>query len=94
MGTSPPSQARARGKEPEKNAEYLKPHYWDQRFEQEEQYDWFKGFQDFRSLLLPHLKPTDRILVLGCGNSTMTADLWREGFHNITSIDLSEVSPS
>ena len=59
----------------------------------QESYDWFKQYSEFRHLVLPHLKPSDRILVLGCGNSTMTADLWRDGFHDITSIDLSQVSP-
>ena len=56
---------------------------------QEDEYEWFKGFADFRHLLLPHLRPTDKVLVLGCGNSSLPLDLWKEGYRNITSIDLS-----
>ncbi len=56
---------------------------------QEDEYEWFKGFAEFRHLLLPHLKPCDRILILGCGNSLLPLDLWREGFREITSVDLS-----
>ena len=58
-------------------------------FLQEDEYEWFKGFAEFRHLLLPHLKPSDRILILGCGNSLLPMDLWREGFREVTSVDLS-----
>ena len=78
-------------REPAKTEDYLLPGYWDTRFQEEEAYDWFKGYSTFKHLLLPHLQLTDRILVLGCGNSSMTADLWNDGFKDITSIDLSEV---
>ena len=77
--------------EPAKTEEYLQKQYWDDRFRKEEQYDWFKKFEDFSGLVLPHLKQADRILVLGCGNSSLTFDLYGLGFHHITSIDLSEV---
>ena len=58
-------------------------------FLQEDEYEWFKAFAEFRHLLLPHLKPGDKILILGCGNSLLPMDLWREGFRDITSVDLS-----
>ena len=56
---------------------------------QEEEYDWFKGYREFRHLVAPHLDPSSRILVLGCGNSSLSLDLCRDGFTRITSIDLS-----
>ena len=56
---------------------------------QEEEYEWFKGWSEFRHLLLPHLQPSDRILIVGCGNSLLPIDLWREGFRDVTSVDLS-----
>ena len=56
---------------------------------QEDEYEWFKAFAEFRHLLLPHLKRGDKILILGCGNSLLPLDLWREGFREITSVDLS-----
>eukprot|EP00897_Mesotaenium_endlicherianum_P002568 jgi/Mesen1/2339/ME000155S01419 len=76
---------------PERNADYLKSSYWDKRFEQEEEYEWFKGYSAFRDLLLEHCKPLDRILVVGCGNSRLSEELYRDGMRNIVSTDLSEV---
>ena len=34
-------------------------------------------------------QPTDRILVVGCGNSPFTAALYDDGFKDVTSIDFS-----
>ena len=79
------------GREPAKTEDYLLPEYWNTRFQEEEEYDWFKGYSTFKHLLLPQLKKNDRVLVLGCGNSSLTADMWNDGFKDITSIDLSEV---
>lgn len=37
-----------------------------------------------------YLKPTDRILQIGCGNSTLADDLYDNGFRRVTSIDIIE----
>lgn len=76
---------------PATNAEYAQSSYWDARFTDEQQYDWLKGYAHFRHLCLPHLKPSDKILILGCGNSSLTQDLYSDGFHHLTSVDLSPV---
>ena len=57
---------------------------------QEDEYEWFKGFADFRHLVLPHLSKEYRILIIGCGNSLLPMDLWREGYRDVTSVDLSQ----
>lgn len=56
---------------------------------QEEEYEWFKGYREFAHLVTPHLQPSSKILILGCGNSSLTADLFSDGFQGITSVDLS-----
>lgn len=76
---------------PEQNAGYARSEYWNARFAKEEQYDWLKGYSYFRHLCVPHLHSSNKILILGCGNSSLTQDLYNDGFHNLTSIDLSEV---
>ncbi|CAM9123970.1 unnamed protein product [Ectocarpus fasciculatus] len=71
------------------NAEFKKQEYWDSRFESEETYDWLCTYPNIRSHLAPLIKPTDKILVVGCGNSTFSADLYDDGYKNITNIDYS-----
>jgi SAM-dependent methyltransferase len=42
----------------------------------EEEYDWLGKYADVRDLLGSVLKKSDRILLIGCGNSTLSADLY------------------
>ena len=88
-----PSESRARGATG-KNDQFGKQEYWDGRFEEEEQYDWLLTFDQVAAQLLPLLKPygqTARILMVGCGNSTFSADLYDAGYRNIVNLDYSGV---
>ncbi|XP_035697787.1 EEF1A lysine methyltransferase 4-like [Branchiostoma floridae] len=57
---------------PQDVREYAKKEYWDRRYEEEDTFEWFKGYDSFR-----------------CGNSPLSADMYRDGFHHITNIDYS-----
>lgn len=55
---------------PKRLADYREQEYWERRYEQDQtrHYEWLLSYGDtLRSLL--KLKPTDRVLILGCGNS-------------------------
>merc|ERR1712167_330226 len=41
-------------------------------------------------MVTQYLKPDKSILVIGCGNSKFSEDLYEDGFKNITNIDFSE----
>jgi ubiquinone/menaquinone biosynthesis C-methylase UbiE len=43
------------------------------------------------SQLHKYIKPKDIILITGCGNSGLSADMYDVGYQNITNIDVSEV---
>ncbi|GAV67116.1 Methyltransf_31 domain-containing protein [Cephalotus follicularis] len=71
---------------------YLDPQYWDERFSNEEHYEWFKDYSHFRHLIQPHVKPTSSVLEVGCGNSQLCEELYMDGVAEITCIDLSAVA--
>eukprot|EP01039_Chlorochromonas_danica_P000712 gene712-774_t len=73
--------------EVESNHVFKLQSYWEGRFKKEESYEWLVSWKTVENLLLPYLHPTDRILVVGCGNSPFSADLYDAGFHQITNID-------
>ncbi|TIB75929.1 S-adenosyl-L-methionine-dependent methyltransferase [Wallemia mellicola] len=55
-------------------------------------FDWFKKYSDIREHLAPLIPNKDaRILMLGCGNSTLSRDMYDDGYHNILNIDYSPV---
>eukprot|EP01038_Epipyxis_sp_PR26KG_P006013 gene6013-8283_t len=51
---------------------------------------WFR-YNDISAYLKPLLKPDDKILIIGCGNSSFSSDLYDDGYTNIINIDFSTV---
>ncbi|KAG5526566.1 hypothetical protein RHGRI_032747 [Rhododendron griersonianum] len=78
--------------EPSTALAYLDPHYWDQRFAHEEHYEWFKEYSHFRHLIQQHVEPNSSVLEVGCGNSQLCEELYKDGITEITCIDLSAVA--
>lgn len=76
---------------PKSNKTYLQKDYWDKRFQEEAEYDWFKGYEEFKNLMHQHVKREENILIVGCGNSGMTEAMYRDGYCSIVSTDISEV---
>ncbi|KAM3604309.1 uncharacterized protein V6R79_009320 [Siganus canaliculatus] len=76
---------------PDDNSRYKDVDYWDERYKTEQSYDWLGGFSKFQHLLEKHVKKEDSILILGCGNSSLSGDMYSAGYHSITNIDYSSV---
>jgi hypothetical protein len=80
-----------RASPPKSNKTYLQREYWDTRFQEETEYDWFKGYEEFRTLMNRNVKKEVNVLIVGCGNSGMTEAMYKDGYHSIVSTDLSKV---
>ena len=81
---------------PDDNHDYAKMDYWDSRFKNEESYDWlgkYKSYQDLFTNILEdnNLSKDTPILIIGCGNSSLSYDMFQDGFSNIVSSDYSEI---
>ncbi|XP_029380795.1 EEF1A lysine methyltransferase 4 isoform X2 [Echeneis naucrates] len=76
---------------PDDNSRYKDVDYWDERYKTEQCYDWLGDFSNFQHLLEKHVKKEDRILILGCGNSSMSGDMYSAGYCSIANIDYSSV---
>ena len=72
------------------NAVFKEQDYWEERFADEEKYDWLLSFEQLQIHLIPLLDVTEQILIVGCGNSGLSAGLYDAGFKNIVNIDFSE----
>lgn len=79
------------GVTPKRVGAYSRRDYWDWRFEQEGAKEWLADYATLRPLLRPLLQPHHRILLLGCGNSSLGADLHADGFVEVVNTDFSEV---
>ncbi|KAK9836328.1 hypothetical protein WJX81_005572 [Elliptochloris bilobata] len=65
----------------------LEPEFWQRRFECGDAHEWFGDYEAFRALLAPRLAPGARVLVLGCGTSSLPLDLAADGFA-VTATDI------
>ncbi|KAH9849951.1 S-adenosyl-L-methionine-dependent methyltransferase [Lenzites betulinus] len=80
---------------PKKNEEYGTKQYWDDRYSQESEdssFDWFKSYSDIADIireLIP--EKSSRILMLGCGNSTLSQDMYDDEYKNIVNTDYSGI---
>ncbi len=70
---------------------YKRQSYWNERYAEEESYDWFCDISAFKHLFCRDVKAGDRILVLGSGNSTLSGKLYQHGYTHIDNIDFSPV---
>ncbi len=76
---------------PDRNEAYKLKEYWDERFTVEDNFEWCKSYSDFKHLMIQHVKKNDRILMLGCGTSRLSEDMYHDGYKNIVNIDYSPV---
>ncbi|KAJ6644447.1 EEF1A lysine methyltransferase 4 [Pseudolycoriella hygida] len=77
---------------PCENSDYHSLNYWNNRFAQEENYEWCGGYSSFQSLFNRYVPKTDSILIVGNGNSNLPIDLYNDSYQFITSMDFAETS--
>jgi EEF1A lysine methyltransferase 4 len=52
-------------------------------------FDWFKTYTQIRDILLDVIpNRSSKILILGCGNSSLSEDMYLDGFEDITNVDV------
>lgn len=70
---------------------YSSKDYWNNRFDKTEHFDWYVGWNELKEIVTPLINETSNILMVGCGNSKVSENIYIEGFCNITNIDISDV---
>ena len=66
--------------------------YWDKFFQNRSSpFEWYGEYLDLCHVLHKYIKQQNKILVIGCGNSKLSEDLYDVGFESIENIDISEV---
>jgi SAM-dependent methyltransferase len=76
-------------------SEYAKgSEFWDARFEQtKEPFDWYSTYTELRPMFQRHCPPCSgqEVLMVGCGNATLSSDMVSDGYTSIMNIDISAV---
>lgn len=78
---------------PKSHAEFSHAGYWERFFRKrgDKAFEWYGEYGELCGILHKYIKPGDKVLNVGCGNSTLSADLYDVGYKNILNIDISDV---
>ena len=72
--------------------EFQLKEYWDNFFTRRtSSFEWYGEYTDLCHILHKYLRTSSEILVVGCGNSKLSGDLYDAGFHKINNIDVSSI---
>ena len=77
---------------PKSAEEFQLKQYWDKFFtKRSSAFEWYGEYTDLCHVLHKYLKPVNRLLVIGCGNSKLSEALYDAGIRSIENIDISDV---
>ncbi|KAK3088532.1 hypothetical protein FSP39_020234 [Pinctada imbricata] len=77
---------------PSSHTEFQSPQYWDQFFRKRgtKAFEWYGEYPELCEVLHKYVKSLDRILMVGCGNSQLSENMYDVGYRHITNIDISD----
>lgn len=66
---------------PKSSQEFSSQKYWDIFFSKrkEDPFEWYGEYPQLAPLLHKYITPKDNLLIVGCGNSTLSVDLHTAG---------------
>jgi ubiquinone/menaquinone biosynthesis C-methylase UbiE len=71
---------------------YAKKEYWNERFNNtDSNFDWYADWEQLSKYFIPILIPDSKILMVGCGNSKMSNQMFLSNYKHITNIDISDI---
>ena len=71
---------------------YAKKEYWNERFSNtESNFDWYVDWNQLSKYFIPILTPNSKILMVGCGSSNLSNQMYLSNYKNITNIDISDI---
>ncbi|XP_034036311.1 eEF1A lysine and N-terminal methyltransferase [Thalassophryne amazonica] len=72
--------------------EFSSADYWERFFKKrgDKAFEWYGDYNKLCGMLHKYIKVQDKVLVVGCGNSELSEQLYDVGYKHLTNIDISE----
>ncbi|XP_074492054.1 eEF1A lysine and N-terminal methyltransferase [Sebastes fasciatus] len=72
--------------------EFSSAEYWEKFFKKrgEKAFEWYGDYNKLCGVLHKYIKVQDKVLVVGCGNSELSEQMYDVGYKHLTNIDISE----
>ena len=67
---------------PSEHRQFREKEYWDTFFKNrgKKAFEWYGEYGELCGILHKYIRPADKVLQIGCGNSTLAADLYDVGY--------------
>ncbi|XP_060888061.1 eEF1A lysine and N-terminal methyltransferase [Labrus mixtus] len=77
---------------PRSAEEFSSAEFWEKFFKKrgEKAFEWYGDYNSLCGLVHRYIKVPDQVLVVGCGNSELSEQLYDVGYKHLTNIDISE----
>jgi 2-polyprenyl-3-methyl-5-hydroxy-6-metoxy-1,4-benzoquinol methylase len=75
---------------PRSRDDFGKASYWDKFNSKTQEFEWYGSYSQLAAVVKRYISPTSKVLVIGCGNSNFSAELYDSGVVNITNVDFDE----
>lgn len=77
---------------PRSAEEFSSAEFWEKFFKNrgERSFEWYGDYNSLCGVLHRYIKVPDQVLVVGCGNSELSEQLYDVGYKHLTNIDISE----
>ncbi|XP_012539667.1 eEF1A lysine and N-terminal methyltransferase homolog isoform X1 [Monomorium pharaonis] len=78
---------------PKTHEQFSHAEYWNTFFKKrgKKAFEWYGEYPELCDILTKYIKLKDDILIVGCGNSTLSMSLYDVGYRNIVNIDISHI---
>lgn len=79
---------------PKSAQEFGSADYWEKFFQQrgKQAFEWYGTYLQLCGVLHKYIRPREKVLVIGCGNSELSEQLYDVGYQDMVNIDISEVA--
>ncbi|XP_071096355.1 eEF1A lysine and N-terminal methyltransferase-like [Haliotis cracherodii] len=77
---------------PRSHTEFVSEEYWDKFYKKRgaKAFEWYGEYPELCGVLGKYVRPKDKVLMVGCGNSRLSEDMYDVGYTNIVNIDISD----
>merc|ERR1712070_79338 len=73
-------------------AQYGQLSYWEDRYTNDKEvFDWYQRYEGIKDIIAAYVSYEAKVLMVGCGNSRLSEEMYEDNIKDITNIDISDV---
>eukprot|EP01121_Diplochlamys_sp_Union-15-3_P012285 TRINITY_DN3661_c0_g1_i1.p1 TRINITY_DN3661_c0_g1~~TRINITY_DN3661_c0_g1_i1.p1 ORF type:complete len:223 (+),score=42.82 TRINITY_DN3661_c0_g1_i1:45-713(+) len=71
--------------------DYGKKEFWEKKYEEEKIFDWYQDYVSLKPVITKYMPKDKWVLVVGSGNSKVSEDMAKDGYHFVANVDIAHI---